>query len=192
MIDEFVTCPCSATDCSTALGKEGKDADSITREEDIMEYLNKCHSVYFDGKMAALEGELAELVGAADGMKVVGRFFTALRDEVAGHFKYEESVTFPHVVALLTEGSNGNSAPACSAEDDRLMEAIKENHSNIMEKLGDLKTLVMKHLPTSCDRKLRNKVLLHVYNLEQDLNRHIQIEDEVLVPLMKILEKHGH
>ncbi len=185
MDNEFVTCPCSATNCSTALRMEGRDVGPSMKAEDIMEYLSKSHSVYFDGKMAALEENLNILLTATDDIqkKIVGMFFTALRNEVAGHFEYEESVVFPHVASLLSAGES------CTAEfEEGSMGLIEENHGNIMEKLGDLKTLVMKHLPSSCDRKMRNKVLLDIFNLEEDLNHHIKLEDDILLPVMKNME----
>ncbi len=187
MINEFVTCPCSATDCSTALGLDGRDAGSSMNAEDVMEYLKKSHSAYFDGKMAALEVDLTALLAAADDIqkKIVGMFFTALRNEVAKHFLYDESVVFPYVASLL---SNGDSCP--TEIEGGSMGLIEENHCNIMEKLGDLKSIVMKHLPSSCDRKMRNKVLLNIFNLEKDLNHHIQIEDDILLPVMKNFERH--
>ncbi len=190
MITEFVTCPCSATDCSTALGMGGGKGDSPMESEDVMEYLNKSHSAYFDGKMATLEDGLTGLLASADedGRKIVGKFFAALRDEVARHFAYEENVVFPYVLSLL---SSGTGRPTEIAEGGHTMDTIEGNHGNIMEKLGDLKTIVVKYLPTSCDRKLRNKVLMDIFNLEEDLNRHIMIEDDILLPVMKSVEKHG-
>ncbi|MCD8206771.1 MAG: hemerythrin domain-containing protein [Bacteroidales bacterium] len=188
IITEFVTCPCSSTDCSTALGLDGRDAGSSMNAEDVVDYLNRSHSGHFDGKMATLEENLNGLLAATDDIqkKIVGMFFTALRNEVAGHFEYEETVVFPYVASLLSAGEGGPREIEEGAK-----ELIEGNHANIMEKLGDLKTIVMRHLPSSCDKKMRNKVLLNIFNLEEDLNHHIKLEDDILLPVMKNMGKDG-
>ena len=66
---------------------------------------------------------------------------------------------------------------------------FEKNHSNIDEKLNDLKNIVMKYLPDICDPVLRNDVLYHIFCLEDDLRHHTLIEDNVLVPLVGILER---
>ena len=76
-----------------------------------------------------------------------------------------------------------------SAHDGYSMEQFEENHSNIDEKLNDLKNIVMKYLPSVCDTVLRNSVLYHIFFLEDDLDRHTAIENNVLVPMVNRLEE---
>ena len=68
------------------------------------------------------------------------------------------------------------------------IEQFEENHSNIDETLGDLKNIVMKYLPDTCDTVLRNEVLYRIYRLDEDLAKHTIIEDRVLIPIVNKME----
>ena len=61
----------------------------------------------------------------------------------------------------------------------------------IHETLSDLKNLIMKSLPDACSNEKRISVLLSIYNLQQDLDHHTCIEDDVLVPMVRMLESPG-
>ena len=68
------------------------------------------------------------------------------------------------------------------------IDRFEENHSNIDEKLGDFKNLVMKSLPAVCDNDIRRDLLVRIYALQEDLKCHTYIEDHVLVPMVRLLE----
>ena len=148
---------------------------------DIMKYLHNSHIHYMDSEMETLRLSLRELMAPADEAqrKVVEKFFLDYKAEVKNHFSYEEDVVFPYVEALLA-GKSGNGYSIAQFE---------ENHSNIDEKLNDLKNIVMKYLPDVCDPLLRNRVLYHIFCLEEDLHHHTLIEDNVLVPMVDLMVK---
>ncbi len=148
---------------------------------DIVKYLHNSHKVYLDNEMTKLEKNLSELMAPTDeGQKaIVKKFFSDYRSEVVNHFDYEENTVFPYVEALL----GGRRQKGYS------IETFEENHSDVDEKLNDLKNIVMKYLPDSCDPILRNKVLHHIFHLEEDLFHHTLVENNILVPLVNILEE---
>ena len=148
---------------------------------DIVKYLHSSHSFYLDDELRKLEQTIGELVLPCDGnqQKVIFRFFSEYKKEVENHFAYEENTVFPYVAALLAHDTH----------DGYSMEQFEENHSNIDEKLNDLKNIVMKYLPPICDTVLRNSVLYHIFFLEDDLDRHTMIENNVLVPMVNRLEE---
>jgi regulator of cell morphogenesis and NO signaling len=76
-----------------------------------------------------------------------------------------------------------NSAPFTIGE-------YEENHSNVEEKLEDLKNLVMKYIPAPCNQQDAYKVLFYIYTLEYDLGKHTFIEDDILVPMVGRMENH--
>ena len=147
----------------------------------VMKYLHNSHMYYMDREMEHLRSSLARLLEPVDAAqrKVVEKFFADYKAEVKNHFDYEEDVVFPYVNALL-EGASRNGYSIGQFE---------ENHSNIDEKLNDLKNIVMKYLPDVCDPVLRNEVLYHIFYLEDDLHHHTLIEDNVLVPMVDLLER---
>ena len=54
--------------------------------------------------------------------------------------------------------------------------------------LHDLKNIVMKYLPDTCDTVQRNEVLYRIFRLEEDLAKHTIVEDTVLIPLVNRIE----
>lgn len=149
--------------------------------EDIVRYLHQSHVYYIDRELPALERSLEELVAPCEPRlkRTIYNFFAGYRKELENHFAYEESVVFPYVRSFRSgTGKKGYS-----------IEQFEENHSNIDEKLCDLKNIVMKYLPEQCDPVRRNDVLYHICFLEEDLGRHTLIEDNILIPMMSRLEE---
>jgi len=64
----------------------------------------------------------------------------------------------------------------------------QEHHSDIEDKLNDLKNLLIKYLPYKDDQILRRKLILKLFDLENDLNIHSQIEELILIPLVSEME----
>lgn len=147
----------------------------------IVDYLHNSHSFYLLKEFAALEEELKAMVEPCDATqkKVVARFFSDYKAQVENHFEYEESVVFPYIRALMA----GQRYASYS------IEQFEENHSNIDETLNDLKNIVMKYLPDTCDTVLRNQVLYRIYRLGEDLLKHTLIEDNILIPMVNKIEE---
>ena len=151
-------------------------ADPVT----IVEYLHNSHSFYLDKEFAGLEKNLKSMVEPCSEKqkKIVARFFEDYKTQVEKHFSYEEEVVFPYVRALK-EGRHQASYT---------IDQFEENHSNIDETLGDLKNIVMKYLPETCDTVMRNEALYRIYRLGEDLEKHTIIEDSVLIPMVNRME----
>lgn len=147
----------------------------------IVDYLHNSHSFYLLKEFKALEEELKAMVEPCDATqkKVVARFFSDYKAQVENHFEYEESVVFPYIRALMA----GQRYASYS------IEQFEENHSNIDETLNDLKNIVMKYLPDTCDTVLRNQVLYRIYRLGEDLLKHTLIEDNILIPMVNKIEE---
>ena len=148
---------------------------------DVVRYLHSSHAFYLEDELKKLETSLEDLVTPCDvsQKKVIFKFFSEYKKEVENHFAYEEETVFPYVAAMM-QGT---------VRDGYSIEQFEENHSNIDEKLNDLKNIVMKYLPSVCDTVLRNSVLYHIFFLEEDLDKHTLIENNVLVPMVNRLEE---
>lgn len=149
---------------------------------DILKYLHQSHSYYMEVVVPELAGALERLLKPCEDrqQKVIWRFFAEYKEELAKHFAYEESKVFPYVQAVLdARGSR-----------QFTIGEYEENHSNVEEKLEDLKNLVMKYIPGQCDQQSVFRVLFYIYSLEEDLNKHTFIEDDILVPMVGRMEAH--
>ena len=148
----------------------------------IMGYLRRSHSYYMDIAMNDLAGAVEAMIRPCDERRkhVIRQFFTAYKEELAEHFRYEEETVFPYVESVL----------AHAAGEDFTIIQYEENHTNIEEKLDDLKNIIMKYLPAECDDRNIADILMKLYLLGMDLEKHTSIEDDILVPMVNRLEVH--
>ena len=141
---------------------------------DVLKYLRLSHTYYMDVALKDLADALAALTEPCGERhrEVLRKFFREYKDELVKHLQYEEQVVFPQAEAAL---SNGHSLPA--GEDE-------ENHSHVEEKLDDLKNLIMKYMPPECGQQETYGVLQRIFTLQEDLSKHILIEDGILAPIV--------
>jgi len=148
----------------------------------LISYLKKSHQYYLENRV----NEIAELmqVVISQSEKVHGdvltRFFKEYRKEVLNHFNYEEEIVFPYILGVA-DGKK-------SAEYQ--IQLFEENHTNIEDKINDLKNILIKYLPGQSTSEARTNLLFNLFDLEVDLDKHTLIEELVLVPKVRNMEKH--
>ena len=162
--------------------RPGPDRLEETDLRDVVKYLHSSHAYYMGVAVQNLANAISRAIAPCDEprKRVIWKFFAEYKEELARHFEYEENTVFPYVESVLTH----------RAEDGFTILQYEENHSNIEEKLDDLKNIVMKYLPQECDDNEILTVLVHLYALGEDLAKHTFIEDEILVPVVNQLEHH--
>ena len=140
---------------------------------DVLKYLRLSHTFYMDVALNELAEALKTLTEPCGEKhkRIIRQFFSEYKDELAKHFEYEEKTVFPYAEAILHHGR--------LTDDD-----YGENHSHMEEKLADLKSLVMKYLPSECWQQDICRALSCIYSLQEDIARHILVEDGVLVPIV--------
>lgn len=147
---------------------------------DVLFYLHKSHDFYLQEAMVSMTDMIDRLVEPCPVPQktVIRKFLDDYRRELDIHFEFEEGTLIPYVQSLLI-----------GRHDSRIsISQFEENHSNVSEKLSDLKGLIMKSLPPECDGILRTRLLMFAFELQEDLERHTKIEDEVLVPMVRLIE----
>lgn len=151
------------------------DLDSLVR------YLQNSHHYFMSDKIGGIEKELLDMSIHCEPQHraVLLTFFNGYKNEVVSHFKYEEEVVFPYIRGLMDEHSDVNYH----------INQFEENHTNIEEKLGDLKNIIIKYLPDSCASREQNNVLLEIFLFEEEINTHTLIEDRILIPFVQEMEK---
>ncbi len=159
--------------------------DEIIREmvDDLIRYLKHSHSYYLENPVAAIREQFHQIALQSDPAhsKILHRFFEEYKNELINHFRYEEEVVFPYIRKVANR----------EEADSYKIDMFEENHSNIEEKLNDLKNIVIKYLPEKTAGTERIRLLFDIFQLEEDVNRHTLIENRVLIPLVHKLEK-GH
>ena len=139
----------------------------------VLKYLRCSHAYYMEVAMKELTSALENLTEPCDERHriIIRKFFNEYKEELLKHLEYEENTVFPQAEAAL---GHGRFAP-----DD-----YEENHSHVEEKLEDLKNLVMKYMPPACAQQDIFRALTLIFTLQEDLAKHILVEDGILVPIV--------
>lgn len=153
-----------------------KDIESITA------YLRASHRYYTRGCFPAIHNSIHRLVNELDNVsrRVIDKFYDDYDNEVNNHFSYEEDVVFPYIESLLNNKEK--------SDDKYNIRQFGHNHSNINEKLNDLKNIIIKYLDEKYSLPLRFELLKEIYIVEEDLRKHSLIENKLLIPLVENLE----
>ena len=146
----------------------------------VLRYLRLSHTWYEEFAVKSLAATLDSLMApCGDTYKmIISRFFSDYTKELSRHFEYEETIVFPYVEAMLDK----------DVKDDFSIGQYERHHSDVQEKLDDLKKLIMTYLPKECDQRLIHAALSGIFTLETDLHKHTLIEDRILIPAVTHLE----
>lgn len=169
--------------CHVFTRKDYSPTEEILRDgriDDILRYLHQSHDYYMNNALVLLASTIEKLVEPCTETQkcVIWGFFSQYKTELEKHFAYEEGEVIPYVQNLLIGKRSANYS----------IDRFEENHSNIEDKLSDLKNLILKSLPAVCDDRLRVRLLNYIYALQNDLDSHTAIEDNILVPMVRLIE----
>lgn len=149
--------------------------------EPFLHYLNCSHSYFLERRLPNIRRKL-ELVFSASEQKlqnVILNFFDKYMKEVRKHMEYEDEVVFPYIYSLLKhDRSNAYS-----------INIFEERHNDIEGKMSDLKQILLKYVPSTIDQMLLVNILTELYMSEEELDTHTTIEDNLVIPRVKRMEK---
>jgi regulator of cell morphogenesis and NO signaling len=177
------------------------DEDYFPKEElqsipskDIVAYLKMTHSSYLNEKLSEIEDliEVLHNVEVEDEKYIllIRNFFEGYKNELTEHIMHEEDIVFPYVLAVEEICKTG----VISDKNRKVYGSFsileyQKGHSDIEEKLMDLKIIMIKYLRPPLDVVVYHKIIQLLFMLEQDLNYHSRIEDKVMIPKMISMEK---
>lgn len=147
----------------------------------LMNYLRSCHEYYLNFLLPFIRKELTEAIDEIDN---VARLILKVYDEyslsIYQHMAYEEKNVFPYVESLL----NGNPKPNFS------IETYSKHHEQTDTKLRELKNIIIKYLPSNNHRNNLLMAALHdIFNNEEWLAQHADVEDYIFIPAIEHLER---
>ena len=155
------------------------DADRLSIPT-LIKYLKASHAYFLDFQLPFMR---KALVAALDENDNLARLILKLYDEYAqsirSHMQYEEKMVFPYVDSLLNNKAQGNYD----------IETFSKHHGQTDVKLRELKNIIIKYLPSDgLHNNQLTSVLYDIYNNEEWLLHHGQVEDEIFVPAIRRLE----
>lgn len=171
-----------------------KHLQSFTLSE-IIDYLKKTHEYFIKYKLVQLEELIEKLVINCNKQNkekfiLVEKFYKEYKKEFIEHISNEDSIIYPYVIEIEKVFSNKSFTEKFKKYYSEFsIKKYETEHSDVEEKLFDLKNLIIKYLPPSSDNNLSNLILYELFELEKDLNDHQQIEDKVLIPKVIAIEE---
>lgn len=145
----------------------------------LIDYLLKSHQYYVE-RLNSIASRLNVLTDRhiCQHCDLLSEFYSGYASEVQKHFEYEEQTVYPYV-AKLADGTR---------IEDFAISKFEDNHTNIDDKLSDLKNIIIKYLHSDIAVNERVGLLFDIFRFEDDLCKHTLIEDKILVPLAQNLE----
>lgn len=151
----------------------------------LLKYLEESHSYYTNERLPHIEVHLhhiADRIGQRYG-EILKKFYADFRREITEHFREEEQYDFPKLRGLQdgTRKAEGGRRKAESGKN--------KSHNGLVDKLNDLTQIVYKYLPGNVLPEETMEVVFDILQLSADIQKHALIEDKILSPYMKWLER---
>lgn len=155
----------------------------------IIDYLRKSHLDFIKVSLPKIESILDELVSCSKSadLKIIQTFYSKYKEELVDHIKDEEENTFPYVLQLQ-KAFDEQQIPLPASIAKYSIQSFEKEHSNVDEKLFDLKNIIIKYLDPNYNQSLCNSFLVELFQLERELKDHARIEDNILVPKVMKME----
>lgn len=156
----------------------------------IVDYLRKSHTDFIKSSLPKIEDLLHKMVddSKSDDLKVIQSFYTKYKEELLDHINDEEENAFPYVLKLQ-HAYDHKTNPLPDSVANYSIQSFEKEHTNVDEKLFDLKNIIIKYLEPNYHDKDCNEFLINLFQFENDLTDHARIEDKILVPKVMKIEK---
>lgn len=151
----------------------------------LLKYLEESHSYYTNERLPHIEVHLhhiADRIGQRYG-EILKKFYADFRREITEHFREEEQYDFPKLRGLQ-DGTRKAESGKRKAESGK-----NKSHNGLVDKLNDLTQIVYKYLPGNVLPEETMEVVFDILQLSADIQKHALIEDKILIPYMKWLER---
>ena len=158
-----------------------KETDDKISVRTLLGYLKASHRYFLDFQLPAIRKKLEESLNPNDNLAtLILRLYDEYAHDISVHMKYEEKTLFPYVEALLM----GDQKPNYNVD------IFSKHHSDTTGKFHEVKNIIIKYLPH--DGLANNQLtdtLYDIYNNEEWLCNHSNVEEVLFVPAIRILEK---
>lgn len=162
-------------------GYTPKESDEKISVKTLLGYLQASHRYFIDFQLPSIRTKLEESLQKGDGLAtLILRLYDEYAHDIRLHMKYEEKTLFPYVEALLrgeqTSGYNVN--------------IFSKHHSDTKGKFQELKNIIIKYLPhNGLANNQLTATLYDIYNNEEWLLNHSNVEEILFVPAIRLLEQ---
>ncbi len=163
----------------------------------LVKYLRSTHSCYIEYHIPRIENEIVRIESldhsGGQNMQVMLKFFREYIGEFSSHIQLEEDKIFPYILNLEENLKKQEpDAEFLKIARGYTIKDFLDEHSDIEEKLVDLRNILLKYLAPPSDNCVFTNVLVEIFRLGNDLKDHTILEEDVLIPQVIKLEKEFH
>ena len=149
-----------------------------------MKYLTNSHDYFLNFRLPNIRENLSRIVNthksevSKELSKAIIYYFDEYVAEVKKHMEYENKLVFPYINTLIDK-----------VKSDRYnIGVFVRQHNHVEERMTEFKNIIIKYYPAKSTNDI-NSIMVDIFVCEEDLAAHIYIEDNLLVPMVKHIEK---
>ncbi len=145
------------------------------KASDVVKFLKNSHEYFVTYKFPHIRQNLLQALDESYSQinPSIITFFDEFVAKVSRHFDYEEQYLFPYIDDLEHDRPT-----------DYSIEIFIRQHSEVSTSLNDLKNIILRYYVTAVPNRMYD-VLVDIYNCEADIQSHTDIENDILVPIVK-------
>lgn len=154
----------------------------------LIDYLKSTHKYYLGftiPRINKLFSALSKRHPNNRKVRHIKKYFNEYIHELKKHIEFEEKILFPMILEMIRNPVNRKRVT------EKSFKRLKSEHANVEDKLSDLKTILLRYLPSKADKQLSFDVLTSIDLFEKNHLSHARFEDRILIPKMKGLLKTG-
>lgn len=159
-----------------------REMDDVSRLSvpTLLQYLKASHNYFLGFQLPFIRKELVDALDENDNLaRLILKLYDEYSRSVTLHMKYEEKTVFPYVESLLAGKPMANYA----------IDMYSKHHGQESSKLRELKSVIIKYFPGDSLRNNQLSATLYdIYNNEEWLALHAEVEDKIFIPAIKYLE----
>lgn len=146
----------------------------------LLQYLKASHDYFIGFQLPFIRKELVDALDENDNLaRLILKLYDEYSRSVTQHMKYEEKTVFPYVESLIAGKPMANYA----------IDMYSKHHGQESMKLRELKNIIIKYFPGDSLRNNQLSATLYdIYNNEEWLALHAEVEDKIFIPAIKCLE----
>lgn len=151
---------------------------SVVSPLEVVRFLKNSHDYFINYKFGHIRKNLIAALELETNPtnNLILKFFDSFVKKVEDHFRYEENTVFPYVESLVDGKKSAYT-----------IEIFERHHEEVVDALAELKNIILRYYRTTAPN-LMYDVLVDIYNCEEDLASHSDIENNLLIPMVYDLE----
>lgn len=152
---------------------------SVVSPFKVVKFLKNSHDYFINYKFGHIRKNLIAALDLETNPtnNLILKFFDSFVKKVEDHFRYEENTVFPYVENLVDGKKSAYT-----------IEIFERHHEEVVDALAELKNIILRYYRTTAPN-LMYDVLVDIYNCEEDLASHSDIENNLLIPMVYDLER---